>query len=42
MVAVDDGAKMMLGVKAVDVQHDSSGRVTSLVLDSGAEIGCSI
>ena len=25
MVAVDDGAKMMLGVKAVDVRHDSAG-----------------
>jgi flavin-dependent dehydrogenase len=31
---------MLLGVKAVDVRHDSSGRVSSLVLDSGAEIGC--
>ena len=40
MVAVNDGAKMMLGVKAVDVHHDSSGRVSSLLLDSGAEVGC--
>jgi geranylgeranyl reductase family protein len=40
MVAADDGAKMMLGVKAVDVRHDSSGRVSSLLLDSGAEVGC--
>jgi geranylgeranyl reductase family protein len=40
MVAVDEGAKMLLGVKAVDVRRDSSGRVSSLVLDSGAEIGC--
>ena len=40
MVAADEGAKMMLGVKAVDVRHDSSGRVSSLLLDSGAEIGC--
>ena len=39
-VAADDGAKMLLGVKAVDVSHDSSGRVDSLVLDSGASIGC--
>ena len=31
---------MLLGVKAVDVHHDSSGRVSSLLLDSGAEIGC--
>ncbi|MFG1935258.1 menaquinone reductase [Mycobacterium sp. NPDC048908] len=40
MVAADDGAKMLLGAKAVDVRHDSAGRVSSLVLDSGAEIGC--
>lgn len=40
MVAADDGAKMMLGVKAVDVQRDSKGRVSAVVLDSGAEIGC--
>ncbi|GAT08356.1 geranylgeranyl reductase family protein [Mycolicibacterium novocastrense] len=40
MVAVDDGAKMMLGVKAVDVRHDASGRVAAVILDSGAEIGC--
>ena len=40
-VAVDDGAKMLLGVKAVGVQHDSSGRVASVTLDDGAEIGCS-
>jgi geranylgeranyl reductase family protein len=40
MVAANEGAKMLLGVKAVDVRHDSSGRVSSLRLDSGAEIGC--
>jgi menaquinone-9 beta-reductase len=40
MVAVDEGAKMLLGVKAVDVRHDSAGRVSSLLLDSGAEVGC--
>ncbi|KUH68898.1 FAD-linked oxidoreductase [Mycolicibacterium novocastrense] len=40
MVAVDDGAKMMLGAKAVDVRHDASGRVAAVTLDSGAEIGC--
>jgi menaquinone-9 beta-reductase len=40
MVAVNDGAKMMMGVKAVDVHHDSTGRVASVLLDSGAEIGC--
>jgi flavin-dependent dehydrogenase len=41
MVAADEGAKMLLGVKAVDVRHDSAGRASSLLLDSGAEIGCS-
>jgi geranylgeranyl reductase family protein len=40
MAAADDGAKMLLGVKVVDVRHDSVGRVSSVVLDSGAEIGC--
>ena len=40
MVAADAGAKMLLGVKVVDVRHDSAGHVSSLVLDSGAEIGC--
>ena len=40
LVAVDEGAKMMLGVKAVDVSHDSTGRVSSVLLDSGAEVGC--
>ncbi len=40
MVAADEGAKMLLGAKAVDVRHDLTGRVSSLVLDSGAEIGC--
>jgi geranylgeranyl reductase family protein len=39
-VAVDDGAKMLLGVKAVDVSHDSSGRATSVTLEGGATIEC--
>ena len=39
-VAADDGAKMLLGTKAVDVRHDWTGRVTSVILDSGDEIGC--
>jgi geranylgeranyl reductase family protein len=39
-VAADDGAKMLLGTKAVGVQHDSSGRVVSVTLADGAEIGC--
>ncbi|MGD9618969.1 MAG: menaquinone reductase [Mycolicibacterium sp.] len=40
LVAVDEGAKMKLGVKAVDVHHDSHGRVTSVVLSSGEVIRC--
>ncbi|MGB8407393.1 MAG: geranylgeranyl reductase family protein, partial [Mycobacterium sp.] len=39
MVAADAGAKMLLGAKAVDVQHDSRGHVQTLVLDDGREIG---
>ncbi|TFV61607.1 geranylgeranyl reductase family protein [Mycobacterium sp. PS03-16] len=38
-VAADDGAKMLLGAKAVAVQHGSSGRVESITLDSGERIG---
>src|SRR6185295_6071263 len=40
MVAANEGAKMLLGVKAVDVRRGSGGRVASLLLDTGAEIGC--
>jgi flavin-dependent dehydrogenase len=39
-VAADEGAKMLLGVKAVGVEHDSTGRVEALTLDSGATISC--
>ncbi len=39
-VAADDGADMLLGAKAVAVEHDSSGRVRALTLDSGARVGC--
>lgn len=39
MVAAESGAQMLLGVKAVDVLHDSSGKVRALVLDDGREIG---
>lgn len=38
-VAADSGAKMLLGVKAVDVEHDAAGRVRTLQLDDGQEIG---
>lgn len=39
-VAADDGAKMLLGVKAVGVSHDSRGRVDAVHLDDGSTIGC--
>ncbi|GFG73300.1 menaquinone reductase [Mycobacterium botniense] len=39
-VAEDSGARMLLGVKAVGVNHDSTGRVVSVVLADGSEIGC--
>jgi geranylgeranyl reductase family protein len=39
-VAADDGAKMLLGVKAVDAKHDSTGRVSAVVLDDGTELSC--
>lgn len=38
-VAADSGAKMLLGVKAVDVEHDATGRARTLQLDDGQEIG---
>jgi geranylgeranyl reductase family protein len=38
--AADDGAKMLLGVKAVDAKHDSTGRVSAVVLDDGTELSC--
>ncbi len=38
--AEDSGARMMLGTKAVAVQHDSSGRVVSLTLADGTEVSC--
>ena len=40
-VAADDGAKMLLGVKAVGVSHDSRGRVDTVLLDDGSAVGCS-
>ncbi|WP_375485283.1 menaquinone reductase [uncultured Mycobacterium sp.] len=39
-VAEDSGARMLLGVKAVGVHHDSRGRVRSLVLADGSEVSC--
>jgi geranylgeranyl reductase family protein len=39
-VAEDSGARMVLGRKAVGAQHDSSGRVTSVVLAGGDQVRC--
>jgi geranylgeranyl reductase family protein len=39
-VAADDGAKMLLGVKAIGVSHDSRGRATSVTLEDGGTVGC--
>ncbi|MUL44689.1 geranylgeranyl reductase family protein [Mycobacterium sp. CBMA293] len=39
-VAEEAGAKMLLGVKAVGVEHDASGRVRTLKLDDGQEVSC--
>lgn len=34
------GAAMLLGVKAVSVEHDSSGRVSAVVLADGRRVSC--
>jgi geranylgeranyl reductase family protein len=39
-VAEDSGARMRLGVKAVGVHHDSAGRVVSVALADGGQVGC--
>ncbi|ORB11029.1 menaquinone reductase [Mycobacterium noviomagense] len=39
-VAEDSGARMLLGVKVIGVHHDSRGRVWSVVLADGSEVGC--
>ncbi|OPX10514.1 menaquinone reductase [Mycobacterium sp. AT1] len=39
-VAVDDGAQMLLGAKAIGVEHDSAGRATSVTLEDGTAVGC--
>jgi geranylgeranyl reductase family protein len=39
-VAEESGARMRLGVKAVGVHHDSSGRVRAVVLADGTEVAC--
>ncbi|CAN5637715.1 geranylgeranyl reductase family protein [soil metagenome] len=39
-VAEESGATMLLGVKAVGVEHDSQGRVSAVVLADGARVIC--
>jgi len=39
-VAEQSGARMLLGCKTVDVQRDSSGRVSSVVLADGRRVAC--
>jgi geranylgeranyl reductase family protein len=39
-VAEDSGAQMLLGVKAVGAHHDSSGKVSSVVLADGRRVHC--
>ncbi len=39
-VAEDAGAKMLLGVKVVDVERDSTGRVGAVVLSDGSRVRC--
>jgi geranylgeranyl reductase family protein len=39
-VAEEAGARMLLGVKAIGAHHDPSGRVMSVTLADGSEVGC--
>ncbi|MCB0939528.1 MAG: geranylgeranyl reductase family protein [Mycobacterium sp.] len=39
-VAEDSGAAMLLGVKAVDADRDSAGRVSAVVLADGSRVRC--
>ena len=39
-VAAEDGARMLLGIKAVGVEHDSRGRVTAVKLEDGTSVRC--
>ena len=39
-VAEESGARMLLGVKVVDVQRGADGRVRSVVLADGTEVSC--
>jgi geranylgeranyl reductase family protein len=40
LVAQASGARMLLGVKAVAVEHDSAGRVAAVVLGDGRRVRC--
>ena len=40
VVAEQSGARMLLGCKSVDVQRDSSGRVSEVVLADGRRVAC--
>ena len=39
-VAEDSGAAMLLGIKAVDVDRDTAGRVSAVVLADGSRVRC--
>ncbi len=39
-VAEESGAQMRLGSKAVDVEHDPTGRVTAVMLADGSRVRC--
>ncbi|MFN8102738.1 MAG: geranylgeranyl reductase family protein [Mycobacterium sp.] len=39
-VAEESGAQMRLGAKAIDVEHDSAGRVTAVMLADGSAVRC--
>ncbi len=39
-VAEEAGARMLLGTKVAAANHDSTGRVTSVLLADGSEVGC--
>lgn len=38
--AADAGATMLLGCKAVDIECDSAGRVSAVILTDGRRVGC--
>lgn len=40
LVAEESGALMIMGAKVVDVEHDSAGRVSAVVLADGSSVSC--